>query len=99
MRRTKNFDEKMSKHLRKNRKNAQDFIEDLMEGDDAYSPENALKHTIKVMGIKEFSNLSDIPVPRVVEFTQGRRKLKPETLDDFLKPFGLKTKIIFEKVA
>lgn len=32
------------------------------------------------------------------EFVEGR-KVKPETLDRFLKPFKLKAKIVFEKVV
>ena len=42
-----------------------------MEGDDGLSHEEALKQTIQCMGIKEFSELSDIPVPNIVAFIKG----------------------------
>lgn len=58
------------------------------------SVEDALKYTIEQMGIKEFSELSQIPIQNVSEFIRGKRKLKVETLDKYLTVFKLKSKII-----
>jgi predicted transcriptional regulator len=101
MNRGRSFDEDLSLNLQ-DLEYAQEFILILMEnnGDDpGLSLEQALKHTIQRMGIKEYSKLARIPAPHVSAFIKGRRKLKPETLDRFLKPFRLKVKIDVEKVA
>ena len=58
--------------------------------------EDALKYTIESMGIKEFSELSDIPIQNVSAFVNGRRNLKKETLDKYLRVFGLRSKIVVE---
>lgn len=58
------------------------------------SVEDALRYTIEKMGIKEFSELSNIPVQNVSAFIKGRRKLKVETLDKYLSVFKLKSKIV-----
>lgn len=61
------------------------------------SVEDALRYTIEKMGIKEFSELSNIPVQNVSAFIKGRRKLKVETLDKYLSVFKLKSKIVVVK--
>ncbi|PIR21677.1 MAG: hypothetical protein COV44_11930 [Deltaproteobacteria bacterium CG11_big_fil_rev_8_21_14_0_20_45_16] len=98
MPRTESYNEEISKKL-KNPKYAQTFLETLMEGPEGLSPEDALRHTIEIMGVKEFAKLAKVSSPRVVEFTKGKRHLKPDTLDIFLKPFKLRTRIIFETAS
>jgi hypothetical protein len=51
------------------------------------------------MGVTEFSDISGVPRPNVQQFLKGKRKLKTETLNVYLKPFGLKIKITVEKAA
>lgn len=97
MRRYKTYEEDLSDELQ-NKEFAQGFLITLMEGEDGLTVEEALKHTIQRMGVMEFSKLAHIPQPRIVEFLKGVRKPKPETLDIYLKPFGLKTRIAWEKV-
>lgn len=58
------------------------------------SVEEALKYTIRNMGIKEFAERADIPFQNVSDFVRGKRKLKIETLDKYLSVFELKSKII-----
>ena len=70
-----------------------------MEGKDGLSVEEALRHTIQRMGIKEFSDVSGIPSSNIVDFLNDRRRPKPETLDRYLRPFSLKIKLELEKVA
>jgi hypothetical protein len=96
--RNKFYDEELSEELQ-DMEFAQGFLLTLMEGDEGLTLGHALKHTIERMGIKEYSKISKIPAPHVVSFIKGRRKLKPETLDAFLKPFGLKTKVVAEKAS
>lgn len=96
MPRTESYNEEVSKKL-KNPKYAQNFIEGLMEGDEGLSAEDAIRHTIEIMGIKEFAKLAKIETPRVVEFTKKKRNFKPETIDLLLRPFRMRTKMILER--
>jgi hypothetical protein len=98
MKRGKSYDEELSQKLR-NRKFAQNYIMALMEGDEGLSVEDALKHTIERMGIKEFVQMANVPQPNVSEFLKGKRKLKPETLNEYLKPFKLKAKLVLEEAS
>ena len=98
MRRTKSFNQELSGKLRRPRF-AQAFLESLMEEEDGLSPEGALRQTIEIMGIKEFSKLAKVPTSRIHEFLKKKRKLKPESLDALLKPFKLRTRIIFEQAS
>lgn len=98
MKRSENYNAEISKKLR-NPDYAIEYIMALMEGPEGLSPEDALRDTIEVMGITEFAKMAKVEKSRVVEFTKEKRNLKPSTLDTFLKPFRLKTKLIFEKVA
>jgi predicted transcriptional regulator len=98
MRRSDSFDELLSKEL-KNPKYAQGYFLELIKGDDGLSLETALKETVKSMGIKEFSEVSKIPPSNIVDFIKDRRTPKPETLNQYLKPFRLKIKLTVEKIA
>ena len=98
MYRNKSFDENLSREL-KNIKFAREFLISLMEGKESYSLEEALRIVISKMGIKEYCDLAKVALPNIVNFIKGKRRPKPETLDFLLKPFGLKTKIILEKVS
>jgi hypothetical protein len=92
------FDQDLSEKL-KIRALARDFVIDLIEGDDGLSIEAALRETIQRMGVKEFCDRSGMRKSNVNDFLKGRRNIKPETLDAFLQPFGLRTKIIVEKAS
>lgn len=98
MHRSNTYDKELSEDL-KDPEFRQEFVLSLMEGEDGLSAEEALKHTIERMGIKEFSALSKIPAPNISDFIKGRRKPKPETLSAYLKPFRLKTRITLEKAS
>lgn len=98
MHRKESFDEKISRKLH-NPAFAQNFLEGLIEAEDGQlSYEDALRDVISVMGISEFAHFAKVPQPRVTEFLNGKA-LKPDTLDRLLKPFKLKTKLVFEKIA
>jgi len=71
---------------------AHEYILQLME--DAEEPmelEEALRKVIRQMGTKEFAEMVETSSQNVTEFLSGRRNPKRETLDVFLRPFGLKT--------
>jgi DNA-binding phage protein len=92
------YDEMISKKMQ-NKRYAQGYLMTLMEGEDGLSVEESLKQTIRRMGVTEFSQAAKVPRPNVQEFLKGKRKLKNETLNIYLKPFGLKIKITVEKAA
>ena len=98
MRRSDSYNEELSQRLHRP-KYAQEFIASLMEGEDGMSAEDSLRQTIQIMGVKEFSALTEVSPSNLVAFVRKRRSLKPETLDQLLKPFKLRTKIILEEAS
>ena len=77
----------------------QSYLLGLTEGEDGLPLDPALQQTIKRMGVKEFCKMTKIPMPNVSEFISGKRKLKPETIEKYLKPFDLKIRLIVEKAS
>ena len=98
MKRSRSFDAYLSKQL-ENIAFAQGYILDLMEGEDGLSLEEALRTTIRQMGVKEFCERAQMRKQNVNDFLTEQRNLKRETIDAFLKPFGLRTRIIVEKAS
>jgi DNA-binding phage protein len=98
VRRSKTFNEDLSLRLKKPAY-AKEFLNGLIEGDDGLSVEDALRQMIPIMGLKEFAEMTGVARPNLVAFVQGRRNLKIETLNQLLKPFKLKTKIVIEKAS
>ena len=96
MRRLKSFDQELSRRLRKPAY-AQGFLTTLMEGPEGLDAAEALRQMIRIMGIKEFAQLTGFPAPNLVAFAKGRRNFKPETLDLLLRPFRLRTRVVLEK--
>lgn len=102
MRRFRNFDEIISKDLKKSKKFRTLFLEGLMEeidGEKGLSLEEALKLIIQTMGVKEFAKLTRQAPSNIVDFLKGRRHPKQSTLDNYLRPFGLKTVLHVVKAA
>lgn len=98
MHRNESYDEKLSRELQ-DPEFAQGFLLTLTEGEEGLPLIDALKHTIAKMGVTEFSEVSGIPAGSIGQFLNGTRKPKPETLDQYLKPFRLKVKVVAERVA
>ncbi len=98
MKRSSSFDAYLSKQL-EDIAFAQGYVLDLMEGEDGLSLEDALRITIRQMGVKEFCERAEMRKQNVNDFLNETRKLKRETLDAFLKPFGLRTRIVAEKAS
>ena len=96
--RDSSYDKKLAKEL-ENLEFAREFLLGLMEGGEGLDLAKALKHTIKRMGIKEFSQLSKIPEKSVSRMLGQKEIPKIKTLNAYLAPFGLKIKINLEEVA
>jgi DNA-binding phage protein len=67
--------------------------------EDPWTIEETLIFIIKRMGTTDFANLVGERKQTIDKFLKGQRKPKRETLDKFLKPFGLKTVLSVEEVA
>lgn len=92
------YDEMLAKEL-KNMEFAKGFLRSLMEGDDGLSLPEALKYTIRRMGIKEFSHVSNIPEKSISRMINSSSTPKLETLDKYCAPFGLKVGLILKEAA
>ncbi len=92
------FNELLSGNLQKSKKFRKTYILTIIN-DESIEPVEALKEVIEKMGVKDFSNLADIPIATVSRFLNGNDTPKAATLDRFLAPFGLKTRVDFEQVA
>lgn len=98
MRRGSHFDEDFSRDM-EHLDARQAFILELMNmKNDPMELEEALKFTVERMGTLEFAKLVGEQKQNVDKFIKGHRKLKRETLDKYLKPFGLKTVLSVVKV-
>ena len=99
MRRTANFDAEVSKRLlEKGRKYRQKYLLSYINDHDL-EVNDALRETISDMGVKPFAELVGVSPTTINEFLSGKRNPKPETLDLYLEPFALKTKIVVEKLG
>ena len=93
------YDEKLATKLRGSEGFARGFLLTLMEGEDGLSPLKALKHTIHKMGVREFSEWSDIPEKSISRMLNSEETPKLDTLDRYFAPFGLKVKLDLEDVS
>ena len=98
MRRHKTYDEQLADEL-KDKEFAREFFLGLIEGEDGMEIEEALIHTIRRMGVKEFAKLSGIHVKSISRMINGRSKSTLEAMDEYLTVFGLRTKVVLEAVA
>jgi len=98
MHRHESYDEELAAELQ-DQEFAKDFILDLIEGDEGLSPLSALRHSIRRMGVKEFSEAAKIPYESVCRMLESDSMPKIATLDRYFAFFGLKVKIILEDVA
>lgn len=98
MNRSESYDEYLSAKLQKP-SFARGFLIALTETEDPLSLEDALRRTITRMGLKEFAKLAGVPQSNVSDYVRGKRKLKFETLNTYLKPFKLRAKLVLEKAS
>jgi hypothetical protein len=75
---------------------SQAYIMNLIN-EEGLSPDEALKETVKSMGLQVFANKADISIQYVSDFVSGRKKLSTDTINKYLqKAFNLKIKISVE---
>jgi DNA-binding phage protein len=100
MKRSDSYDEKLSQKL-KNPAFAQEYLLALVDTDDedAIEIEDALRLAISKMGTTDFARLVGDDKANVDKFLKGNRTLKEETLNRYLRPFGLRVKKELEKIV
>jgi len=91
------YDKKLSQELH-DPVFAQEFMMGMLE-DDEFSLEEILQSVIRTMGTTEFAKFVGEKKSNVAKFANGKRKLKEETLNKYLKPFKLKVVKTIQKVA
>ena len=78
---------------------AREFLLSLMEADDGLPLLEALKHTIRCMGVKEFASFSGIPVKSISRMLNNDNIPRLETLNRYCAPFGLRVCLTLRDVA
>lgn len=91
MHRSHSYNERFSKDIR-NPKYARKYIHELLENqDNPLSLDQVLRVIASKMGTTEFAEFVGERVQNINKFIRGERYPKRETLDKFLRPFGLET--------
>jgi DNA-binding phage protein len=91
MHRSNSYNERFSRDIR-NPKYARKYIQELLENqDNPLSVEEVLRLIATKMGMTEFAEFVGERVQNINKFIKGERYPKRETLDKFLRPFGLET--------
>jgi len=100
MYRTSTYDEDFSREIR-NPEFARGYflLQMNFPDEEPMTIEDTLIWIIKRMGTTDFANLVGERKQTIDKLLKGERKPKRETLDKFLKPFGLKTVLSVEEVA
>jgi hypothetical protein len=95
MHRSNSYNERFSKDIR-NPKYARTYIKGMLE---EFELIEVLRFIARKMGTTEFAEFVGERVQNINKFVQGERRPKRETLDKYLKPFGLETVLHVKDVA
>lgn len=94
MHRSNSYNERFSKEIR-NPKYAQSYISELLRNkDEPLELEEVLRLMAQKMGTTEFAEFVGERVQNIDKFIKGDRHPKLETLNKFLRPFGLETALV-----
>lgn len=93
MYRTDSYNKRFSEEI-KNKEYAQEYIKSLLyDEDEPMRLEDILKLIIKKMGTTDFAAVVGEKTQTIDKFLKGERRPKRETLDKYLLPFGVKTRL------
>jgi hypothetical protein len=95
MHRGNSYNERFSQDIR-NPKYARKYIKGMLE---EFELIEVLRFIAKKMGTTDFAEFVGERVQNINKFVQGQRQPKRETLDKYLKPFGLETVLHVKEVA
>lgn len=98
MHRSNSYNERFSQEIR-NPKYARSYILELLQNKEDPMPlDEVLRLIAKKMGTTEFANFVGERVQNIDKFIKRERNPKRETLDKFLRPFGLETVLAVKPV-
>lgn len=93
--RNKNYDEVLANKF-ENLEYAQGYLLNIVEAED-FSVDEALRETIKAMGLKIFAEKSKLSIQAVSDFVGKRQKWSTDKLSKHIwEVFNLKVKLIIE---
>jgi DNA-binding phage protein len=95
MHRSNSYNERFSHEIR-NPKYARRYIKSMLEDFDLL---DVLRTIASKMGTTEFAEFVGERPQNINKFIQGERSPKRETLDKYLRPFGLETVLQVKEVA
>ena len=91
MHRSNSYNERFSREIR-DPEYARTYILELLQSeDDPMTLEEVLRLIARKMGTTEFAEFVGERIQNIDKFIKGERRPKRETLDKFLRPFGLET--------
>lgn len=92
------YNERFSQEIR-DPKYARSYILELLQNEDEPMPlEEVLRLIARKMGTTDFAEFVGERVQNIDKFIKGERRPKRETLDKFLRPFGLETVLAVKPV-
>ena len=91
MHRSNSYDDRFSRDIRKPKYAKRYILELLKNEDEPMELEEVLRLVAKKMGTTDFAEFVGQRVQTIEKFIKGERHPKRETLDKFLRPFGLET--------
>jgi len=98
MHRSNSYNERFSQEIR-DPKYARSYILELLQNEDEPMPlEEVLRLIARKMGTTDFAEFVGERVQNIDKFIKGERRPKRETLDKFLRPFGLETVLAVKPV-
>ena len=98
MHRSNSYNERFSREIR-NLKYARSYILELLQNKEEPMPlEDVLRLIARKMGTTDFAEFVGERVQNIDKFVKCKRHPKRETLDKFLRPFGLETVLAVKPV-
>lgn len=99
MHRSNSYNERFSHEIREP-EYARSYILELLQNADEPMPlEDVLRLIARKMGTTDFADFVGERVQNIDKFIKGERHPKRETLDKFLRPFGLETVLIVKSLG
>jgi len=99
MHRSNSYNERFSNEIQ-NPKYARAYISELLSNpDEPMTLEEVLRLIAKKMGTTEFAEFVGERVQNIDKFIKGHRHPKRETLDKYLRPFGLETFLTVKSIG
>lgn len=95
MHRSNSYNVRFSKDIR-NPKYARQYIKGMLE---EFELVEVLRFIARKMGVTDFADFVGEKVQNINKFIKGERQPKRQTLDKYLRPFGLETVLNVKDVA